>query len=68
MLPIVAINKVDKEGADVNKIKQQLAQHEIYTEDHGGDIVAVPISARSGAGLTDLEEAILFQSEVLELR
>ncbi|MGF1595169.1 MAG: translation initiation factor IF-2 [Kiloniellaceae bacterium] len=64
---IVAINKIDKPGADPARVKQELLQHELITEDLGGDILAIEVSALQKTNLEKLEEAILLQSEVLEL-
>ncbi|MEO3427736.1 translation initiation factor IF-2 [Pelagibius sp. CAU 1746] len=65
---IVAINKIDKPGADPARVKQELLQHELITEDLGGDILAIEVSALQKTGLDKLEEAILLQAELLELR
>ncbi|WP_340116472.1 translation initiation factor IF-2 [Pelagibius sp. 7325] len=65
---IVAINKIDKPGADTARVKQELLQHELITEDLGGDILAIEVSALKKTNLDKLEEAILLQSEILELR
>ena len=65
---IVAVNKCDKPGADPNKVRSDLLQHEIITEDFGGDILAVNVSAHTGEGLDKLEEAIMLQAELLELK
>lgn len=65
---IVAINKMDKPEAEPSRVKNELLQHEVVVEDFGGDVMAVEISAKSGMGLDKLEEAILLQAEVLELR
>ena len=65
---IVAINKIDKPGADPDRVKQELLQHELITEDLGGDILAIEVSALQKTNLDKLEEAILLQSEVLELK
>lgn len=65
---IVAMNKIDLEGADTNRVKQELSQHGLITEDWGGDLVCVPVSAKSHIGIKDLIEAILLQSELLELK
>ncbi|MFN4353813.1 translation initiation factor IF-2 [Parvibaculum sp.] len=65
---IVAINKMDKPDAEPTRVKNELLQHEVVVEDFGGDVMAVEISAKSGTGLDKLEEAILLQAEVLELR
>jgi translation initiation factor IF-2 len=65
---IVAINKIDKPGANPNKVKTELLQHEVVVEEMGGDVQAVEVSAKQRTGLTELEEAILLQSEVLDLK
>ena len=65
---IVAVNKCDKPGADPSKVRSDLLQHEIITEDFGGDILAVNVSAHTGEGLEKLEEAIMLQAELLELK
>ena len=65
---IVAINKVDKGDANPNRVKTELLQHEIQVEELGGDVLAVEVSAIKNIGLEKLEEAILLQSEVLDLR
>jgi len=65
---IVAINKMDKPEADPARVKNELLQHEVVVEDFGGDTLAVPISAKTGEGLDKLEEIILLQAEVLDLK
>jgi len=65
---IIAINKIDKGDANPARVKSELLQHEIQVEELGGDVLAVEISALKGIGLDKLEEAILLQSEVLDLR
>ncbi len=65
---IVAINKCDKPEADVNKIKTQLLSEELVPEDMGGDIACVEVSAKARTGLDTLEEIILLQAEMLELK
>jgi translation initiation factor IF-2 len=65
---IVAINKVDKPDANPQRVRQELLQHELVTEELGGDVLAVEVSAKTKQGLERLEEAILLQSEILELR
>jgi translation initiation factor IF-2 len=65
---VVAINKMDKPDANPGRVRQELLQHEIVVEDMGGDVMAIEVSAKSGAGLEKLEEAILLQAEVLELK
>lgn len=61
---IVAINKTDKPGADVEKTKQSLAENEIYIEGYGGDVPVVPISALTGKGITELLDMIILVSEM----
>ncbi|MGF1611768.1 MAG: translation initiation factor IF-2 [Kiloniellales bacterium] len=65
---IVAINKIDRPDADANRVRQELLQHELVVEEMGGDILAVEVSAKEKTGLDKLEEAILLQAELLELR
>ena len=64
---VVAVNKMDKEGADPDRIKNELSQHAVIPEDWGGDTPFVPVSAKAGMGVDDLLEAVLLQSEILEL-
>lgn len=67
---IVAFNKMDKPGVELNldKIKEKLSQYDVLTEDWGGDVVCVPISAKTGKGVKDLLEMLSLQAEMLELR
>ncbi len=65
---IVAINKMDKEGADPDRIKQQLTEHELVCEEWGGDTICVPVSAKTGMGIEDLLENVLLVAEVRELK
>jgi len=65
---IVAINKVDKSDADPMRVKTELLQHEIQVEDLGGETIAVEVSAKKHTGLDKLEEYILLQAEVLDLK
>ena len=65
---VVAINKIDKENADPDRIKNDLSTHEIIPEEWGGDTILVPVSAKTGQGIDDLLEAILLQAEVMELK
>jgi len=65
---IVAINKMDKPGANPERVRNELLSHEILLESVGGDVLSVEVSAKERTGLDKLEEAILLQSEVLELR
>jgi translation initiation factor IF-2 len=64
---IVAVNKMDKEGADTDRVKSELAQHDIMPEDWGGENMFVYVSAKAGTGIDELLEAILLQADVLEL-
>ena len=65
---VVAINKSDLPAADPGKVKQELLQHSVNVEDFGGDVLAVEISAKTGAGIDDLLEKVLLQAEMLELK
>ncbi|MDE6148730.1 MAG: translation initiation factor IF-2, partial [Ruminococcus sp.] len=65
---IVAINKMDKEGANADKVKQELTEHSLVVEEWGGDVIAVPVSAKTGMGIDELLENILLVSEVKELK
>lgn len=65
---IVAINKMDKEGANPEKVKQELTEFELVSEEWGGDTMFVPVSALEGEGIDDLLEAVKLTSEILELR
>jgi translation initiation factor IF-2 len=65
---IVAINKMDKPGADPDRVRQELLQHEIIVEKMSGDVLDVEISALKHQGLDKLEEALSLQAEILELR
>ncbi len=65
---IVAINKCDKPGVDLEKIKTQLANHSLTTEEWGGDTMVLPISAKTGEGVNELLEAISLNAELLELK
>ena len=64
---VVAVNKIDKEGADSERVKTELAAKEVIPEDWGGDTQFIPVSAHTGQGIDDLLDALLLQSEVLEL-
>ena len=64
---IVAINKMDKEGADPERVKNELSAKEVIPEDWGGDTQFIPVSAHTGDGISELLDAVLLQSEVLEL-
>jgi len=65
---IVAINKIDKQQADPDAVKLDLGRHGIEVEDFGGDVQAIPVSGKTGAGIPDLEEAITTLSETLDHR
>ena len=65
---IVAINKMDKPGANPDKVRKDLMNYEVFVESYGGDVMDVEISAKSGLNLDKLEEAILLQAEMLELK
>ena len=65
---IVAINKIDKPDADADKVRQDLLRHEVITEDMGGDVLSVALSAKTGEGMDKLLEAIALQAELMELR
>ncbi|MBD5132280.1 MAG: translation initiation factor IF-2 [Clostridiales bacterium] len=65
---VVAINKIDKQGANIDKIKQQLAEHELLAEEWGGNVPMIPISAKQNKGIDTLLENILFQAEYMNLR
>lgn len=65
---VVAINKIDKPEADVDKIKGDLAKEELVAEDWGGDIQMVPVSAQSGEGIPELLETIFLVAEIMDLK
>jgi translation initiation factor IF-2 len=65
---IVAVNKMDKEDANPDRVKQELANHEVIPEDWGGDVQFVPVSALTGQGVEELLEAISLQAEIMELK
>ena len=65
---IVAVNKMDKPGANPQRVHQELLQHELVVEDLGGDVLCVNVSAKEGTNLDKLEEAILLQAEILDLK
>ncbi len=65
---IVAVNKMDKDGANPENVKQGLVQHEVVPEDWGGDVQFIPLSAKTGLGVDDLLDAISIQAEVMELK
>lgn len=65
---IVAANKMDKEGADINRLKQQLSEHDLLTEEWGGDIAVMPVSAKTKDGITELLDMVLLVTDVEELK
>ena len=65
---VVALNKIDKPEANIERIKQELVAHGVLPEEYGGDAQFVPVSAKSGQGIDELLERILLQAEVLELK
>ena len=65
---IVAINKMDKEGANPDKIKEELTKYDLVCEDWGGDVICVPVSAKTGQGIDELLENVLLVAEVQELK
>ncbi|MFN2328852.1 MAG: translation initiation factor IF-2 [Chromatocurvus sp.] len=65
---IVAVNKMDKEGADPDRVKNELSAQEVIPEEWGGDTQFVPVSAITGDGIEDLLDAVLLQAELLELK
>jgi translation initiation factor IF-2 len=65
---IVAINKIDKEGADINRIKQQLSENDLLIEEWGGDTIVLPVSAKTKEGISELLNMILLVTDVEELK
>jgi translation initiation factor IF-2 len=65
---IVAVNKIDKPEADLDRVKNELSQHEVLSEEWGGENMFVNVSALTGEGIEDLLESIILQAEVLELK
>ncbi len=65
---VVAINKIDKPEADIDRVKNELAKHNLIPEDWGGETIFMPISAKKGTGVDQLLDSILVQAEVLELK
>ncbi len=65
---IVAVNKIDKPNADMDRVKRELAEYGIVTEEWGGDTVLVPVSAKKREGIEELLEYVVLQSELLELK
>lgn len=65
---VVAVNKMDKQGVDPDRIKTELSHHGLIPEEWGGDVMFVPISAKTGMGVDNLLDSVLVQAEVLELK
>ncbi len=65
---IVAVNKIDKPTANIEKVKQELTEYELVAEDWGGSTVFAPVSAKTGEGISDLLDMILLSADILELR
>ena len=65
---IIAVNKIDKQDADPERVRNELAAHEVIPEDWGGDTIFINVSAVTGEGIDDLLEAISLQAEILELK
>lgn len=65
---IVAVNKIDKPAANVDRVKQNLAEHEVYVEGYGGDVSVVPISALTGTGVSELLDMIVLTADLQELK
>lgn len=65
---VVAINKVDKQGANINRVTQELVAEQVMPEEYGGDSPFVPVSAKTGQGIDSLLENVLLQAEILELK
>jgi translation initiation factor IF-2 len=65
---VVAMNKMDKPDADIDRLKTELSQQQVIPEDWGGDTQFIPVSAKTGEGVDDLLDALLLQAEVLELK
>ena len=65
---IVAINKMDKEGANPERVKEELTKYDMVCEDWGGDVICVPVSAKTGQGIDDLLENVLLVAEMKELK
>jgi len=65
---VIAINKMDKQGIDIDRIKNELSKQGLIPEEWGGDVMFVPISAKTGMGVDGLLDSVLVQAEVLELK
>ena len=65
---IVAVNKIDKPEANMERVKQDLVANDVLPEEYGGEVMFIPVSAKTGAGIDNLLDAILLQAEVLDLK
>jgi translation initiation factor IF-2 len=65
---VVAINKIDKPGANPDLVKQQLADNDVVIEEYGGEVIAVPVSAKKGTGISELLEMLLLVADIQDLR
>lgn len=65
---VVAANKIDKEGTDINRLKQELSEHDLLTEEWGGDTIVLPVSAKTKEGISELLDMILLVTDVEELK
>jgi translation initiation factor IF-2 len=65
---LVAANKMDKDGADINRLKQELSEHDLLTEEWGGDTIVLPVSAKTKTGVPELLDMILLVTDVEELK
>ena len=65
---VIAINKIDKPGIDIDRVKRELSDHNVLVEDWGGKVQSIPTSAKSGDGISDLLAAIILEAEMLELK
>ena len=65
---VVAVNKIDKPGANVERVKQELTEHELVAEDWGGSTIFVPVSAKTGEGIEELLEMVLLTADIKELK
>lgn len=65
---VVAINKIDREGSDVERVRRELANYNVIVESYGGDVMEVQVSAKNGSGIVELQNAILLQSQTMDLK
>ena len=65
---IVAVNKIDKPSANIDKVKQELSEQGLVPEDWGGNTIFVPVSAKTGEGIRDLLEMVILDTEILDLK